>query len=117
MDNKTFGVSIDNGVMEQIVSLASLEVDGVDSMVTLTNVDIKRIIKGGKITGSTKVKTDNGALVIDTYIAIKEGAKPKAVAEAVQANVKAKIQDMTGNAVAAVNVHICDVVFKDTEEE
>ncbi len=109
--NSTYGVSINRDVVEQIAKLATLEVEGVAGMTAGTPVDIKRFMKKGNPKGCVDVAIDNGAIVVDTYIDIKEGAKPKSVAEAVQENVKDKVQSMTGNAVSSVNVHICGVEF------
>ncbi len=111
--SSTYGVSINRDVVEQIVKLATLEVEGVSGMTAGTPIDIKRFMKKGTPKSCVDVAIDNGAIIVDTYIDIKEDAKPKAVAEAVQENVKDKVQSMTSNAVASVNVHICGVEFSE----
>ncbi len=113
LNKGTYGISINKDAVEKIVSIAALEVDGVASLSTNGTIDVKRFIKKGTPMSSVVISLDTGAVVIDVFVSVKQEANPKTVAEAVQENVKNKVQDMTGNAVAEVNVHICDVEFTD----
>ncbi len=119
MDNKkTSGLAINNEAVIQIAGIAALEVEGVAGLAKrpaqLRN--FKSIMSGSRSSHSKSVgfSTDNGAIVLDMFITVYDNIKVKDVAEAVQNNVKDKVQSMTGTAVATVNVHVDDLV---SEEE
>ena len=57
----------------------------------------------------------SAAIDIDVFVCVKANIKVKDVAEEIQKNVKTRVQDMTGNAITRVNVHIADVA--EAEEE
>ncbi len=113
LNKGTYGISINKDAVEKIVAIAALEVEGVASLSSDGTIDVKRFIRKGKPMSSVVINLDTGAVVIDVFVSVKQDANPKTVAEAVQENVKNKVQDMTGNAVAEVYVHICDVEFTD----
>lgn len=117
MDNRNMigGLGINTDVIEKMVSLAALEVEGVAAMAKKA-VDISGIVNKGSALKPVKVVVRNGAVEIDVYITVKQGIKLKTVAEAVQANVKDKVQDMTGNAITRVNVHIADLAEENNED-
>lgn len=110
------GLEINTDVIEKMVSIAALEVEGAVSMSNKT-VDIKGIVNSGSALKPVKVAVRNGAIDIDVYICVKQSANVKTVAEAVQTNVKDKLQDMTGNAITRVNVHIADLAEEVAEAE
>ena len=102
------GLEINTDVIEKMVTFASLEVEGVAAM-SKKAVDLKGIVNTGSALKPVKVAVKNGAVDIDVYLSVKAGANVKEVAEGVQKNVKNKVQDMTGNAITRVNVHIADL--------
>lgn len=102
------GLEINPSVAEKMVSIAAMEVEGVASMCKKA-VDFSGIISGSAAFKPVKVSVVNGAVNLDVYICAKPGFNVKTVAQAVQQNVKDKLQDMTGNAVTRVNVHIADL--------
>lgn len=116
---KTSGLAINNEAVVQIAGIAALEVEGVAGLATrpaqLRN--FKSIMSGSRSRHSKSVgfSTDNGAIVLDVFITVYDNIKVKDVAEAVQLNVKDKVQSMTGNAVATVNVHVDDLVIAEEE--
>lgn len=110
------GLEINTDVIEKMVSLAALEVEGTASMSNKA-VDIKGIVNSGSALKPVRVAVRKGAVDIDVYIRVKQSVNVKTVAEAVQANVKDRIQDMTGNAITRVNVHITDLVAEAPAEE
>ncbi len=119
MENKkTSGLAINNEAVVQIAGIAALEVEGVAGLAKrpaqLKN--FKSLMSGSRTSHSKSIgfSTDNGAIILDVFITVHDNIKVKDVAEAVQANVKDKVQSMTGNAVAVVNVHVDDLVI--TEE-
>ncbi len=119
MENKkTSGLAINNEAVIQIAGIAALEVEGVAGLAKrpaqLKN--FKSLMSGSRSSHSKSIgfSTDSGAIILDVFITVLENVKVKDVAEAVQANVKEKVQSMTGNAVAVVNVYVDDLVI--TEE-
>ena len=67
-------------------------------------------VKEVEIFKAVHVTEKNGAVALDIHIKIYESFNAKQVAEAVQASVKEKLQNMTGNAITGVNVTVADVV-------
>ena len=115
MNKSSYGLQINKDVISQIVATAAAEVLGVAGVASAPiskNINIKNPIKNN---GSV-IKTDNGAIIIDIYVNVTKGSKVRTVAEEVQRNVKEKVQTMTGNAVAAVNVFVVDVKDDESEE-
>ncbi len=102
------GLEINADVIEKMVTFAALEVEGTAAM-SKKAVDLKGIVNTGSALKPVKVAVKNGAVDIDLYISVKDSANVKEVAENVQKNVKNKVQDMTGNAITRVNVHIADL--------
>ncbi len=102
------GLEINADVIEKMVTFAALEVEGTASM-SKKAVDLKGIVNTGSALKPVKVAVKNGAVDIDLFICVKDSANVKEVAENVQKNVKDKVQDMTGNAITRVNVHIADL--------
>ncbi len=100
-------LGINTEVIKKMVAMATLEVEGVAALANRA-LDIKGIVNNGSPFNPVKVTMKNGAEAIDVYVTVKSGVNAKAVAEAVQHNVKDKVQDMTGSAVTRVNVHIAD---------
>ena len=118
MDNKnTNSLAINNEAVVQIAGIAALEVEGVAGLakrpIQLRN--IKSLMNAARTNHSKSVgfSTDNGAIILDIFISVKDNVKVKDVAEAVQVNVKDKVQSMTGNAVANVNVHVDDLLLSE----
>lgn len=112
-DNKT-ELSVSTEVLEKMAELAACEIDGVKG-VSKKAIDLKGAIKSKSIAKGVKVENVNGAIEINIFLCVDSKAKVCEVAEAVQQNVKDKIQTMTGTAVTRVNLNIEDIDFK-TEE-
>ncbi len=115
MNNQT-ELSVSTEVLEKMAELAACEIDGVKG-VAKKAIDLKGAIKSKSIVKGVKVESINGAIDINVYICIDSNAKMREVAEAVQANVKDKIQTMTGTAVTKVNVNIEDIYFDQEKAE
>lgn len=115
MNKNSYGLQINKDVISQIAATAAAEVPnvvGVASAPLSKKINIKNPINNS----GTVVKTDNGAIIIDIYINVSVNGKVRVVAEEVQRNVKEKVQTMTSNPVAAVNVYIVDVVEESNDE-
>ncbi|MBR4762120.1 MAG: Asp23/Gls24 family envelope stress response protein, partial [Clostridia bacterium] len=78
---------------------------------------IKGSLKTKQVFKGVRVESINGALEINVYICVENNVKVRDVAEAVQKNVKDKIQTMTGAAVTKGNVNIADVKFAEDNTE
>ena len=101
-------LAINKEVVAQIAGMAALEVDGVSGLASKP-MDIKGFVKTGFLSRSVRVSTENELIIIDAFINVFEDARIKLVAEEVQKNIKDKVQTMTGNAVARVNINICNI--------
>ena len=110
-------IMISEDVVSTIVGRALEEVEGVAGLakrpIQLRN--IKSLMSASRTSHSKSVgfSTDNGAIILDIFVTVRDNVKVKDVAEAVQLNVKDKVQSMTGNAVANVNVHIDDLLISE----
>lgn len=113
MENKT-QLSVSTEVIEKMAELAAKEIAGVKSIAKKA-IDIKGAIKSKNVVKGVKVESINGAIGINIYICVDSGAKIREVAEAVQQNVKDKIQTMTGSAVTLVNVNVEDIDFDEEQ--
>lgn len=113
MDNKT-ELSVSTEVLEKMAELAACEIEGVKG-VSKKAIDLKGVLKTKSVVKGVKVESVNGAIDISVYICVDSNAKMRDVAEAVQHNVKEKIQTMTGTAVTRVNVNIEDLDFAEAE--
>ena len=113
MDNKT-ELSVSTEVLEKMAELAACEIEGVKG-VSKKAIDLKGALKTKSVVKGVKVESVNGAIDISVYICEDSNAKMRDVAEAVQQNVKEKIQTMTGTAVTRVNVNIEDLDFAEAE--
>ncbi len=113
-DNSTM-LSISTEVLEKMASIATKEVEGVAG-ISNRALDLKDAVKNKTAFKGIKAESVNGAIVINVFVSLKEGAKVSEVCEAVQKNVKEKIQAMTGAAVTKVNVTVCDIEFSAEEK-
>lgn len=106
------GIAINSEAVAQIAGMAAIEVEGVAGLYT-KGIDFKNILPKNAYEKAVSVKWDNGALLIGVALTLKDNVRVKSVAEAVQENIKDKIQTMTGTAVAVVDVQVGDVAFSD----
>ena len=109
-------LSVSTSVLEKMAQIAACEVEGVTGL-SKKAIDIKGTFKSKSVFKGVKAENINGAIEITVYICVDKNAKVREVAEAVQANVKDKIQTMTGTAVTKVNVIIADIYFEDKKSD
>ena len=115
MNKNNYGLQINKEVISQIAATAAAEVPNVVG-IAAAPLSNKINIKNPMNNSGTVVKTDNGAIIIDIYVNVSVNGKVRVVAEEVQRNVKEKVQTMTNNPVAAVNVYIVDVLEESNDE-
>ncbi len=116
MQERKSELSVSTEVIEKMAELAVGEIEGVAGIVK-KSVDFKNAIKSGSAFKGVKVESINGAVAISVYVKVAEHVNVRTAAEEIQANVKDKIQTMTGTAVTKVNVIIADVEFEAEESE
>ena len=114
--SKDTKLSVNSQVLEKMAEIAAKEIDGVVAIVKKA-VDIKGAVKTKSAFKGVVAESINGAVKITVYISIKREANLRTVCEAVQNNVKDKIQTMTGAAVTTVDVIVSNIVFKDEAAE
>ena len=116
MNSNKSNLSINTDVLEKMTELAACEIEGVASL-SKKSIDLKGAVKSKAPFNGVKIESINGALSISVYITISRKTNLKTVAEAVQKNVKEKVQNMTGSAVTKVNVIVADIAPDKDEEE
>lgn len=100
-------LSISEDVIVTVARLAALEVKGVAGLDGEVS-KISKLRNNGPIT----VGVIGDVASLDIKIKVKSGCRAIAVAEEVQTAVKEDVQNMTGVAVARVNVVVNGVVFE-----
>lgn len=115
MNNKT-SLSVNTEVVVKMAEIAAKEIEGVSGLAKKA-IDLKGAVKSKNPFKAVKIESVNGAIKLSVYICVKKDAHVKEVAEKVQANVKDKIQAMTGSAVTQVNVIVADVEFEPEETQ
>lgn len=114
--DNSYGLEINNEVVIKMASVATLEVEGVAGLVAKTT-NIKEIFAKENAARAIKVIRVNDAITLEIYISVYDGSDARSVAEQVQNNVKSKLQNMTGNVIARVNVIVADVVHAEETAE
>ena len=99
-------LKISDDVIITVARLAALDVKGVASLSGEVN-KMSKVRKNGPI----KINMMGDVAAIDVSIVVKGGEKACNVAQDVQTAVKENVQNMTGIAVARVNVTVSGVVF------
>jgi len=110
MDKKVQGGSlkISEDVILMVTKQTVLEIPGVDSLAH-GKFNLKNFVVRSDIESSIKVTLNVDVAQIDISVNLKYGYKIKDVAQRIQENVKATVQNMTGVTVSKVNVFIAGV--------
>jgi len=103
-DGLTGGVHITSDVIAKIAGTAAAEIDGVVTPNTGV-LGKKNFGKGVKVA----ISGNNAAL--DLNLSVKFGCKIQDVCVAVQKNIKAAIETMTGYNVTEININVTGVAF------
>ncbi len=112
---QTGTLKVSESVIATIVRLATLEVNGVDSL-SSSNASIKSFLSKTNQSGAIRIRLAGDVVEINVRVVVKYGHKVVTLAEQIQSNVKSSVQSMTGVAVARVNVQIAGVVFEDIKK-
>lgn len=100
-------ISLD--VIAAIARVATLEIEGVDSIVE--QVDIYGFFSRPAMRKAIKININDDFANIEISVNLKYGAKISEVCAAIQNNVKDNVQTMTGMAVSKVNVLVAGIAF------
>lgn len=125
MDNENleFGqVKISDDVIIIIAGIATSGVKGVSTTRTGVADGISNLFSKNNYSKGIKVEINENTAVLDIFINVEYGYKISQVAKEVQATVKKEIETMTDMVVAAVNVHVLNIIQekekdKDKEKE
>ena len=111
MENNNFGqVKISNDVIATIAGLAALEVEGVETITTLTD----KLLKNNN---GVKIQLEEEDVNLDIMVMIDYGISIPDIALKIQENVKNTVETMTGLKVSQVNIHIQGISFKKEKTE
>lgn len=107
---------ISEEVVSKIACVAAKDVDGVADVVSKP-LGIRSMLKTKQVVLPVHVTVRDNQLVIDINVKVKEGVRLADVAVKIQQAVKEAVQNMTGNGVSKVNVHICEVELNKPQGE
>ncbi len=110
-------LKISEAVIAKIATTAATDVAGVASLTSSSaSQSVKRALGIKGEAKGVSISVAGGEVVVDLFINVLYGVNVKATAEAVQANVRSAIENMTGMIVAKVDVAVVGLVF-DTENK
>ena len=115
-NNNSGNLIISEEVVSKIACVAAKDVDGVADVVAKAP-GIRSMLKTKQVVLPVHVTVRDNQLVIDINVKIKEGVRLADVAVKIQQAVKEAVQNMTGNGVSKVNVHICEVELNRPQDE
>lgn len=106
-------LTCDKKILASIISLATKEINGVSSLNNIFRNKVTSFFSRNAENG-VKVKfAENGNLVVDVYITIKNGFSVPDVAYRVQENIKSNVASMIDTPVKKINVHIVGIDFNE----
>jgi uncharacterized alkaline shock family protein YloU len=104
-------LTIAPGVVESIISLAVLEVEGVASVATPTTDVFMRILGRRRIYPGILVLEEDGQIIVDVHVHAVYGYRLPDVAEAIREAVADALFSQVGTVVSVVNVTIEGIQF------
>jgi uncharacterized alkaline shock family protein YloU len=120
-ENLEFGqVKISDDVIIIIAGIATSGVKGVSTTRTGVAEGISNLFSKNNYSKGIKVEINENTVVLDIFINVEYGYKISEVAREVQSAVKKEIETMTDMHVAAVNVHVLNIIQekdKDKDKE
>ena len=106
--NDSSNLVISEEVVSKIACTAAKDVEGVADVVPKAQ-GFKSMLRTKQVVQPVHVFLRDNQIFLDIYVKIKEGVKLADIAVKIQEAIKEAVQNMTGNVVAKVNVHICEV--------
>ncbi len=105
-------INISEDVVASIAASAAKETEGVASLTSSVGKEISELLGKKSVPRGVKISFEDEAVTADVCITVDYGTPMEGVGKAVQKNVAAAIEGMTGFTVAAVNVHICGIALQ-----
>ena len=99
---------------EVLLTIARLEALAVEGVAGLSPASrgINRRLRRGSAEG-VRIEVTGSAVTADLHLVVEHGTNLREVSRTVQARVARAIEEMAGMDVAAVNIHIEDVAFRE----
>ena len=109
--------SISNEDIAICAMYAALGTEGVAGMADAEiSYDLSQLLAGSGHKGIRLFQGKEG-IKIDVFLNVRYGYKIPQIAWDIQENVKHKVEELSGYAIEAVNIHIEGVSFADSEQE
>ena len=109
-------LKINNEVIASIARNAAIEVSGVEGVKSSPWTIISDLISKNYHNKGINLEINNSEIKIGITIVVKYGVNIPEIANAVQENVRAAIEEMTGLSVSEVNINIGDIHQENGEE-
>ena len=109
-------IRIADDVIATIISMATLEVDGVAGMNGGVTSNITEMLGKKNLTKGVKLEIEGNQVTIEIYLIAYYGRRLPILANDVQNKVKEAVETMTGLEVISINVNVQGLIF-DTEKE
>ena len=106
-------IKIADDAIATIVSMATLEVDGVAGMNGGVTSNITEMLGKKNMTKGVKLDIENNKVVVEIYIIAYYGVALPILANEIQNRVKNALETMTGLEVISVNINVQGLIFKD----
>ncbi|MDD5938693.1 MAG: Asp23/Gls24 family envelope stress response protein [Clostridiales bacterium] len=111
-------IHISEDVLAVTAAAAALEVEGVGSLAANLGSDLVGMLAGRKnLSKGVRVTVSEDAVSVDISVLVRYGSTIQEVAKAVQDAVYNAIENTSGFAVEAVNVHVVGVTFDRVHEQ
>lgn len=112
-----YTLTIDEGVVEKISSLAAQKVDGIVDMKGSVFSMIQEGLGGADDKKGVDADVDDGTATVELSIILEYGKSAIEVFEAIKETVADQVHDMTGLEVVALTVNVVDVADKAAWDE
>lgn len=110
-------LTIDDGVVEKISSLAAQKADGIIDMKGSVLSMIQEGLGAADDTKGVNADVDDGTVTVELSIILEYGKSALEVFEAIKESVTSQVRDMTGLEVSELTVNVVDVAERATWEE
>lgn len=110
-------LQISTDVIAKIARCAALEIDGVADVACGTQGKVKELLEIVSLQTPVTVEMHDGIAAITVDLIVDFGTRIPAIAEKVQENIKASVQNMTNVAVGRVDLVIAGVALPEAEPQ
>ncbi|MCQ5130202.1 Asp23/Gls24 family envelope stress response protein [Butyricicoccus faecihominis] len=108
-------IKISEDVVASIAALSASDTEGVSGLYSSLTSDIVSFLGKKNLSKGVRIElSDEGTVKIEISFLALFGHNIRDVARAVQENVKASVESMTGLTVTEVNIHVGGVTFETT---